>query len=82
MPKRVNIDIDELRRLVADGTRTQKIADMFGCSKATIQKTMYKNGIRYALLKFDIDAETLSALVSEGSSILVTSFLSGDKRGE
>lgn len=66
MSKRVNIDIDELRRLVADGTRMQKIADMFGCSKATIQKTMYKNGIRYALPRFDIDAETLAALVAEG----------------
>lgn len=68
MSKRVNIDIDELRRLVADGTRMQKIADMFGCSRATIQKTMYKNGIRYALPRFDIDAETLAALVAEGLS--------------
>lgn len=28
-----------------DGARKQDIADTFGCSSVTIQKTMYANGI-------------------------------------
>lgn len=68
MSRKLDINLDELRRLVADGMRMQDIADMFGCSRATIQKRMHENDIKYDLPRLDIDKETLASLVANGLS--------------
>lgn len=68
MSSKFEIDVDELRQLVADGVKTQDIADMFGCSRATIQKRMHANGIKYDMPKLDVSKETLASLVADGLS--------------
>ena len=60
-------EIDELRRLVADGWSDRQLADRFGCCVMTIYNRRREHGIdRAKRVPQDVDSEELRRLVDSG----------------